>query len=643
MNKTLFAILTSIASLISSGAVGAGITTVILSEHNQDTFAISAENEPNETRTLAFPISPVQFPPDANIVKCRLCIVPTQQSTLPRADQDVDVYWGANQMGQWSTFGQATEAYVTELMLKASTPKGEEWPLALKLQTESRHTKWEYYGGGAANTGHRPRLIVTYNWSSPARSGRSTDRAYKKFTSFSSSRLGPNNGEELLTNPVFYKGKMYAVVGSRDGSVHLAGSEKEPNYPLDFEVDKGSFACVTAWGRLQIITKDAIHSYDLSDPNNPPRALPPAPKSEKISIQAGDTPAMGPDGSLYFRNVEAQGSIVAYNPPLQEIWRTDLKFTAVSPITLSVDGHYAYALAEISPESQTVAKEIVLVRMETATGELVPKPKDIEYPGGVKPLLTELLQPAVVRKYIDKSIVDYVFVAGNTNDTGILQLIAFDQSGQSKVVWSRGGKVATAPVPGVKDGNSLFVVQDGTLKRYLWHNTKEGSAGAYPDSGMKVETLKEGISGDKITLLVDGSDSVYVCEPNLLYAYQSALQTMSPEQKLEFDFNLTEFLFTPDGALIGYDSSNVYDLSPEEGSSSILNTGTIDDANSTNTPAGAVNDIDHDERRFLRETVSIEGFPAATGHCLDAAERAEERATDTMCACQAVVGPPCGC
>ena len=38
-----------------------------------------------------------------------------------------------------------------------------------------------------------------------------------------------------------------------------------------------------------------------------------------ITVTFDETPAMGADGSLYFKNVAANGRIVAFNPSRQEI------------------------------------------------------------------------------------------------------------------------------------------------------------------------------------------------------------------------------------------------------------------------------------------------------------------------------------
>lgn len=597
MKKTLFALLTIIAAFISSGAVRAEITTVILSENTVPEFTVSAENDPKDTGTLTFSIGPA-VPDGAPVNKCMLRVVPMPQPTPPRADQDVTVIWSGKQVGYWSAYSQTTEPYVAELMPEACASGLNDFT----LKTESQYTKWDYYGGGAGIAANQPRLIVTYDLPTPARSGQSTDWAYEKPASFfSSPLLELTDGQELLANPVFYDGAVYVIAAcpaDRGRCLYRTTSagRTSDGVPLVDEQDKGlaieknSFAFVTAWDRLQLITTNAIHSCDLTTL----ATLGSAGKlvcvatepDKKITVNSGETPAMGPDGSLYFKNVKAQGSIVAYNPSLRELWRTTgLMPTTISPIALSVNGQYAYALANIATDTPISA----LLRIDTATGETVSKEIAYKDENGreVKPQLQKLLRPAVASKVINKRNVDYVFVAGNTSDTGILQLVAFDQSATPQVVWSRGGKVTTAPVLGVQDGNSLFVVQDGMLKRYLWYSTTENSTGAYSDSDMKEETLNEGMTS-VTSLLVDGGDSVYLYADKSLYAYQSASKEMSPAQK--FEKFVPKLLFTPDGSLIGYDDFRVYDLSPNAETSLLLSTlvtGTVYSADTVTVQVGA--------------------------------------------------------
>ena len=367
---------------------------------------------------------------------------------------------------------------------------------------------------------------------------------------------------------------MYLVAAHSTGArlIRLAGANRVASWRLDFAIGPNSYAFVTDWGRLKIVTKDAIAGCDLATLGNPDTtaACDVAKGTRTVSVNNGETPAMGPDGSLYLKNVEAAGSVVAYNPSLQEIWRTDLLFTKVSPISLSANGRYAYVLADIAVQE---GKRIALVGIDTATGDKVQQ--EIINPDQSKPLLSDLFRPAVTSKINGKDgrLTEYVFVAGNTNATGVLQLLVCGQDAEkgvrtSKRLWSRSGKVATAPVLSVVDGNSVYVVQDGSLKRYLWNSAN----GAYEDSAVKEHLLgsdSPGLLKGVRALLVDGADSLYLLDVKsqnrpFLAVYNSAhdWQKADGAQVLRLNANMLP-MFTTDGALIGYDNSQVEDLKPQ--------------------------------------------------------------------------------
>jgi hypothetical protein len=588
MRNTYPASLALLVVVICAGIASAQIPTVILSNNKDATFQIQWKGETKTPKDIVFSLDPVALPQDAKVKQCELRVVVDRPTREAVTGQDVAVFDSSKQQigelhvsgeDRWSEKGTPPPLpYRTLLRPESCEPKSKS--LTMTLESKSRKTDWTYYGGAdATDSAKRPRLIVTYTSPSrpnPGRSGQSTDWKYDKPDGFFKSPLGP--GQPLRTNPVWYAGAVYVVA---DSSLYrVAGAQNVTSWKLNFTVDANSFAFVSAWGRLQIIGT-AIHSCDLTTLATMDRAgtLDCAGTStDKIALNAGETPAMGPDGSLYFKTVEAAGSIVARNPERKEIWRTVRKLTKVSPITFSANGQYAYVLAEISLEN---GKERALVSIDTATGETV-REKIVDK--GTNPDLMELFRPAVVSKVINNKIkVDYVFVAGNTSDLGLLQCVAFEQGALPRVVWTRPGKVASDPVPSVVDGDSLFVVQDGKLKRYTWFSKQAGSEGPKSDPEIEeTQALSLG-SEPRATLLVDGRDSVYVYANGSLEAYTSVLKSMSTAQKLE----PAPKVFTTSGALIGYDGTNVYDLSPKVGgnlSPPALATWTIYSANTTTAP-----------------------------------------------------------
>jgi hypothetical protein len=162
---------------------------------------------------------------------------------------------------------------------------------------------------------------------------------------------------------------------------------------------------------------------------------------------------------------------------------------------LSENGHFAYALAKFLDDQS----RITLVRIDTATGETVAS--DIKYTdaeGDVYLPLIELLQPAV-KSSVDS---DYVFVAGNTHDTGIFQLVEFKPDAQNaSVVWSRLGKVAKS-ASSVAHNTSMTLFGDGSLDAYPF----DGSADPKLDESAPV--------GSAGALLADGPVPLFILYTN---------------------------------------------------------------------------------------------------------------------------------
>ncbi len=394
MKSKPFAVLTMIAALMAPAAVRAQITTVILADEDQAKFTISDSDVPQVKAMLKFKIGPAPFP-DATVTKWLLSVVPTKRVTgVDRAAQDVSVLLSNDEIGQWLADDRNTEPYTAPLKPGAFKPRPDN-VVELGLENKSRLTAWDYNGGKAAKTADRPRLIVTYgSVMRSGRSGQTTDWKYAEPSGFFTSPL--LSDQTLLANPVSYAGAVYAVATSPGGPslYRAAGAKKVTSWKLAFSapISEKSFAFATAWGRLQIITKGAIGSCDLTKLGSPDTAASCDVTAGEIKLDDGEAPAIGPDGSLYFKNVLAAGSIVAYNPARKEIWRTDLKFTTVSPIALNASGRYAYALAEIDEQS---GRKIYLVRVDTAMGKTVGK--EVKYKDKnikeVFPDLKELLRP----------------------------------------------------------------------------------------------------------------------------------------------------------------------------------------------------------------------------------------------------------
>ncbi len=170
---------------------------------------------------------------------------------------------------------------------------------------------------------------------------------------------------------------------------------------------------VNRFGRLRIITGDAIYSFQLK-----PKQTCPEPRTEK-TVAFGAPPAEaaeGPDGTLY---IVSKG-IFALNPdfaPLdaaghpRKLWWITLgnAASADARITLSPDGRFLYVLALLSDESKFLV-------INTQTGKDVDLIHEVPDPKFPTNLLT-LYNPVVARH---EDGADYVFIAGNLGTKGVL-------------------------------------------------------------------------------------------------------------------------------------------------------------------------------------------------------------------------------
>ena len=142
----------------------------------------------------------------------------------------------------------------------------------------------------------------------------------------------------VLTNPTPYNGAVYFVAGSPAKLYRVALGENPRSWELKGKkVASGSFIFITGWGRLRIVTQDAIHSCDLNvlqQPNkyDDTQACTTEESPEKVTVNSNEQPAMGADGTLYFKNVKAGGSVVAFNPSSQELCALILSSQPLAPL-----------------------------------------------------------------------------------------------------------------------------------------------------------------------------------------------------------------------------------------------------------------------------------------------------------------------
>jgi hypothetical protein len=504
---------------------------------------------------------------NAKIEHCNLRIVAEKQRKPD--DQDVHVFAGAREpISTWSAFGDDVEknpkSYLVPIGRSFCLPKA---GIKLSLQSNSSSEDWSYYSPAADPLSYRPRLIVTYTSSSgdanTSPSGPTTEWKYarcpvnKESTNictpsaspFFTSSLGKIDGDPL-TNLVVFDGQVFVVVGSPVRLYRLSRAG-QTTWPLKIKTAARSVAFATGGGSLRVITDQAVYSCDLADLPSAGQPMECPNDKTPFTIDADETPAMGADGSVYFRGLSKEansnGSLVAFNPSRQLIWKavqvgptetTEPKLTKISPITLSADGRYAYFLAKIT---KYPADEFALWRVDTWTGEAVKQP--IEDDKHEHPLFKDggLLRPAVLSREKE----DYVFVAGNMANAGTVALFLSDKEGQTVAALERlwtlpDNHIVQAGPVFASSKNSLFVVQDHKVNKYAWPE------GEIPNPAPEPKNAAIGI-GNGDTLLVDADNTVY--SPAAQY------------QSLQF---------TSDGAIIGYKDRTIYDISPKSAASFYL-------------------------------------------------------------------------
>jgi hypothetical protein len=256
--------------------------------------------------------------------------------------------------------------------------------IMLLLLPQPNASRRVYYGLNTRDVNNRedindhpdrlPRLIITYSRKPPPiptcasepsalaliqSDGRLADRSSCNFTTPNN----PTKNDYVLNQvaadtrtkaPVVYRDRLYVVrkvgAGYRLEELSPLGGVIA-SVPLNDEVRAGSPMVVDRFGRLRIITNDAILTAQLGPAG---QELPAS--VDKKSFAFGQVPTAvvpGPDGTLYI----VKNSIFALNP---EVGKLDTNLKVVAPeklwdvaiqepdkarITLSPDGRFLYALA----------------------------------------------------------------------------------------------------------------------------------------------------------------------------------------------------------------------------------------------------------------------------------------------------------
>jgi hypothetical protein len=568
-----------------AGPSRAEMSSVILSEDKAATIVIGRA-ERQTPYTIAFPLSQMtpSLPPNPKVLRCELRIVASLTAGEKLSDQDVAVFSNDQQIGQWSAYYKQPNGpangpvpYRVGLDPEFCKPSKE---LSLKLKNLSEATNWTYFGGGAEILSDQPRLIVSFDSpASASETGLAPSTGWKYDEPNGAFGASLAKGLHLLTNPVFWNGALY-FANDEGGSRRLFRLNDRTNtagWPLNVSITPGSFAFVTPQGRLEIVTRDFIYYCDLS------RLASTEPVScttlgTNTTIDRREPPVMSEDGSLYLKNLEDGGAVVGYNSLRQKLWVTPVKATRVSPITLTDDGLYAFVLASIDKGSVIATAGTYLLRIDTATGEIIwheiTVPDKTRQPQIVKrPSLDRFLKPIVVSRRTGDAIADYVIVGG----TGLLQLylsVRREDAPPSQLVQKWTDEETPIATVLVDDGNSILeITRSGRdsgagLRRLIWFNQ---GAMEQPTKVSLALAAPWNLNGNSF-IVTDGGGLAYLRDSSNSFAVVDLVNNKFVTQDIKNAPPPSGLGFTSSGVLIEYSDSDMWDRSPMQ---IIPNNGTL--------------------------------------------------------------------
>ena len=580
MKTILRALVIMLANSVWAWPVHAEMSSTILSEDTAATLRIG-QGEIRTPYTIAFPLSRLAavLPPGLKVVRCELRLVAELRKDEKLSDQDVAVLANDRQVGQWSAYykqpgGASTGPVPYRVRLDPQVCKltGN---LSLKLKNLSEATSWTYDGGGAASPSEQPRLIVSFESAGTA-SGTglvsSTGWKYDRPDGAFDATLVDKS--HLATNALAWNGALYFVGdgwGEKRGPRLVRRTDRQDavDWPLAFDVPPESFAFVTVAGRLVIVTARAIHYCDLGRVTETAPVGCTSVDRGQSQTNSKEPPAMGEDGSLYLRSVAEGGSLVAFNPLGQRLWRSAYRATRVSPITLNEDGRYAFLLASIDTGSGIMTSGTYMLRIDTATGaslwqEIVVPAAGQSGPTR-RPDLGEFLQPVVIRKRTGATVSDYVFVGGRN---GVLQLYEserrLDDKPSALVLKWTDMSAKPMTIAAFADGSSILELYSGGsgtapagLKRLLWFDE-----GVLQRATESVLPLKDrwNASGN-VFIASDASGMAYLRDSDTSLVVAD-LNAGTLKWATSGAARPTGFGFAADGTLIEYSRSGIRDRSP---------------------------------------------------------------------------------
>jgi hypothetical protein len=362
--------------------------------------------------------------------------------------------------------------------------------------------------------------------------------------------------------PVSYRDRLYVV--RKVGSVTRL-EELDPLgrliafVPLDGEVRAGSPMFVDAFGRLRIITNDAIFTAQLGSNSLDKTNLPASFDKKAFDFgQVPETVVPGPDGTLY---IVKQG-IFALNPEVGELdkngkvvrpeklWEVAIGDENSTRITLGPDGHFLYVLARFSGNKSR------FVAINAQTG------KDVQLPPANFPDdLNSFRNPVVARGLKG---VDFVYITGNSGSGATLWAVPNNPVTQNGDLLARFGEVWKYPLEkNTAVGQPILnptATPEGeglTNKKIYFLQSFVGSAGTTKltavsalDGTKKFETPEPAGSIGKWSTeanpVVDSAGNLMFWASNTLYGFTPETKSLFASQVVS---SPPQLLFGPSGTL----------------------------------------------------------------------------------------------
>jgi large subunit ribosomal protein L11 len=257
------------------------------------------------------------------------------------------------------TSNPAKETFLTAI--NAVDGKGKKF--SLLLTTPKNISSW-YSATPSVDSQNQPRLILEYTVTSqPAVTQSDGLPAVQSTRPFLPTLDGgkPSGPFSYVTipfsaawsyTPVFYKNLVYLMTDNNGRKILNALNPLGGNPVRSMEIsgDPGQHLLVSQSGLLYIVGNGKIITYQLGS-GKPPQLQ----KFENLNPK--NPPSLGPDGSLYFVNLN---EVYGLNPDLKKLWKVTADETT-SPVTVGPSGRFVYLTAKnkglIAINAQTGAQE----------------------------------------------------------------------------------------------------------------------------------------------------------------------------------------------------------------------------------------------------------------------------------------------